>query len=182
MCTRVVVCITGARAIRTAAFLMTVIPSPRPGPPTCFQRRFPPVPDTALAFLRIGFGKLRSGGGCNDLILSGHGVIYSAVVMAFHEFAPHSWATRLLWLALWRSNLRAALTLQHYSVDMFLATVVTALTWKACECWYPAHASRLSRRPPGSPPDPKGPLQWALTAAVFAVLLVLAVIIIAGGA
>jgi len=182
MCTRVVVCITGARAIRTAAFLMTIIPSPRPGPPTCFQRRFPPVPDTWLAFFKIGFAKLRSGGGCNDLILSGHGVIYSAVVAAFQEFFPHSWATPLLWLALARSNLRAALTLQHYSVDMFLATTVTVLTFKACEHVYPTQESRLKARPPGSPPDPKGPLQWALTAAVFAVLGVLAIIIIAGGA
>jgi len=112
MCTRTVACIACARAIRTAAFMLTVVPSPRPG---CYAGRFPPVPDTALEFFHIGFAKLRSGGGCNDLILSGHGVIYSAVVCAFSEFYP-GWTSKLLWLALIRSNIRGPLTLQHYSV------------------------------------------------------------------
>ncbi len=74
------------------------------------------------------------------------------------------------------------LTQQHYSVDMFLATAVTWLTWHACEWVYPREASRLKRRPAGAPPDARGPLQWALTAAVFAVLGVLVVIIVVGGA
>ncbi len=106
MCTRTVACISCARAIRTAAFLLTVVPSPRPG---CYAGRFPPVPDNALDFLRIGFGKLRSGGGCNDLILSGHGVIYSAVVVAFSDFYPGA-ASKLLWFALIRSNIRVRLS------------------------------------------------------------------------
>jgi hypothetical protein len=65
---------------------------------------------------------------------------------------------------------------------MFLATAVTWLTWHACAWVYPARESRLRRRKAGQGPDPKGALQWLLTGAVFVVLLVLAVIIIAGGA
>ena len=177
MMTRTVVCIGGARAIRTGAFMLTVIPSPRPG---CYEGRFPPVPDTWREYLAIGFGKIRSGGGCNDLIVSGHGVIYAAIICAFSEYYP-SWSSKLLWLALMRSNVRGPLTAQHYSVDMFMSTVITWLVWSACERVYPASA-RLRKRAPGQPEDRKGPLQWALTAAVFLVLVTLGVIILVGGA
>jgi hypothetical protein len=123
---------------------------------------------------------MRSGGGCNDLIISGHAVIYTAVCCAYSEYYPGV-ASKILWLALLRSSVRGPLTAQHYSVDMFLAAVVTALTWRACEHVYPA-AARLRPRAPGAPPDARGALQWGLTAAVFAVLAVLALIIIVGGA
>ncbi len=68
MATRSIWCIIIARSIRTVAFMLTVLPSQRPG---CYSRRFPPVPDTWREFLVIGFGRLRSSGGCNDLIISG---------------------------------------------------------------------------------------------------------------
>ena len=179
MMTRFVACVCGARAIRTVAFLLTVLPNPRPG---CYARRFPPVPEGGLLpFLRVGFGRIRSGGGCNDLVLSGHAVIYAAVCCAYSEYYPGG-ASKLLWLALARSSIRGPLTAQHYSVDMFLAAVVTALTWRAVEGVYPAAASRLPPRPPGQRPDAKGKLQWGLTAAVFLVLATLGVIIIIGGA
>ena len=177
MCTRFVACVAYARAIRTVAFLLTVLPNPRPG---CYSRRFPPVPDNVADLLRIGFGRRRSGGGCNDLVLSGHAVIYAACCCAFSEFAPGV-ASKIMWFALVRSSVRGPLTQQHYSVDMFLASAVTALTWRACEHVYPRQA-RLAPRKAGAPPDPRGRLQWALTAAVFLVLAVLALIIIVGGA
>lgn len=37
---------------------------------------------------------------------------------------------------------------------------------------YPVNASRLRQRREGEPPDPKGPVQWLLTALVFGVLAV----------
>jgi hypothetical protein len=43
MMTRFVACTVAARAIRTVAFLLTVLPNPRP---LCYAGRFPPVPDT----------------------------------------------------------------------------------------------------------------------------------------
>lgn len=66
MMTRVVACIQVTRAIRTVAFMLTILPSSWPG---CYARRFPPVPDSWWEFLRIGVGSLRSGGGCNDLVI-----------------------------------------------------------------------------------------------------------------
>ena len=66
MMTRVAACIGISRTIRTIAFMLTVLPSPRPG---CYKRRFPPVPDTWSEYLKIGFGQMRGMGGCNDLII-----------------------------------------------------------------------------------------------------------------
>ena len=103
---------------------------------------------------------------------------------AYQSFYPGA-GSFILWVATVRSCIRGPLTAQHYAVDMFLAVVVTGLVWHSpvCEWVYPAGAaSRLRRRAEGSPPDPRGPLQWLLTALVFAVIAVLAVIIIIGGA
>ena len=55
MMSRTVVTITVSRAIRTVAFLLTVLPNPRPG---CYLRRFPvPAPDTWRGFFATGFAR-----------------------------------------------------------------------------------------------------------------------------
>lgn len=56
----------------------------------------------------------------------------------------------------------------HYSVDMLLAVVLTALVWAWRSPMYPASAV-LPARPPGSPRDP---LPWGLVALVVGVLVV----------
>ena len=66
MMTRVAACIGISRTIRTLAFMLTVLPSPRPN---CYKSRFPPVPETWAEYLKIGFGEIRGRGGCNDLII-----------------------------------------------------------------------------------------------------------------
>jgi hypothetical protein len=55
----------------------------------------------------------------------------------------------------------------HYSVDMLLAVVLTALVWHWQEGLYPPTA--LPARPPGSPPDP---LPLRLVALVLVTLVV----------
>ncbi len=56
----------------------------------------------------------------------------------------------------------------HYSVDMLLAVVLTALVWAWRSPTYPASAV-LPARPPGAPRDP---LPWGLVALVVGVLVV----------
>ena len=85
MATRSIWCIIISRAIRTVAFMLTVLPSQRPG---CYGRRFPPVPDTWLEFLTIGFGQLRASGGCNDLIISGAALLFDPG-HGFKELEPN---------------------------------------------------------------------------------------------
>lgn len=48
------------RASLLQAFLLTILPSPRPG---CYQRRFGPVPDTWLECWKLAFSKIRGSGG-----------------------------------------------------------------------------------------------------------------------
>lgn len=73
------------------------------------------------------------------------------------------------------------MTNQHYSVDMFLAVVVTALVWHALACIQPP-GSKLHIRHCDEPADPGGPLKWLLIGLIVAVLLIVGVVIIVGGA
>ncbi|DBA96869.1 hypothetical protein WJX82_005400 [Trebouxia sp. C0006] len=177
MMTRVAACIAICRTIRTIAFMLTVLPSPRPG---CYSRRFLPVPDTWGEYLSIGFGELRGRGGCNDLIISGHCIIYVMAPLVFHTYYP-GWTASFLWLAVIRTCFRAPMTHQHYAVDMFLAVVVTSLVWMQLDWICPA-CKPLPPRHPADPPDRRGPLQWLFIALIFIVLVSLGVIVIGGGA
>ena len=102
MATRAIWCIIISRSIRTVAFMLTVLPSQRPG---CYARRFPPVPDTWQSFLAVGFSKLRASGGCNDLVISGHATIYTVVPIAYGDYYD-KWTAALLWYFVLRTCLR----------------------------------------------------------------------------
>ncbi|KAL3155537.1 hypothetical protein ABBQ38_011089 [Trebouxia sp. C0009 RCD-2024] len=177
MMTRVAACIGISRTIRTIAFMLTVLPSPRPG---CYDRRFPPVPDSWTEYLKIGFGDMRGNGGCNDLIISGHCIIYVTAPLVFQTYYP-GWTAAFLWLAVIRTCFRAPMTKQHYAVDMFLAVVVTSLVWMQLDWICPA-SKPLYPRHPADPPDKRGPLQWLLICLIFIALVSVGVIIIGGGA
>jgi hypothetical protein len=71
--TRAVLTVAAARAIRTASFLLTVLPSQVL---TCYSQRFPLPPKDWAAWIWVGILP-RTHGGCNDLIISGHAVITS---------------------------------------------------------------------------------------------------------
>lgn len=62
---RVVLTIGISHMIRVICFLVTVVPSPKPG---CYAHRFPPVPDNWWDFIIVGFDSMKGSGGCNDLI------------------------------------------------------------------------------------------------------------------
>ena len=70
--------------------------SPNPGPPTS------PSPADWRGFLVYGFSAKR-GSGCNDLVISGHGVVYAAVPLALATFYPlpaaRGGAAAAAWLA-----------------------------------------------------------------------------------
>lgn len=174
MMTRAIHTITVSRVIRTVAFMCTVIPSQRPG---CFERRFPSVPSSWTQFLIIGFTKMRAMGGCNDLIISGHAIVYSVAPLAVQSYYGPGLTSSLLWAAVAYNCLRAPYTKQHYSVDMFLAVAVTALVWNWTIWAYDSRAWR--KRHSDETSDPK---QWGLTGLILLVLAIVSYIIIAGGA
>ncbi|KAI3427203.1 hypothetical protein D9Q98_007139 [Chlorella vulgaris] len=167
MGTRFIDTIAWTHIIRTLAFMTTVLPNPRL---RCYARNFPPVPADWREFLAIGLSTKR-GSGCNDLVISGHGVVYAAVPLALGTYCPlPSWRfgpAMLSWLAVIKLCIQETVDKTHYSVDMLLAVVLTALVWRWQEGLYPPTA--LPARPPGSPPDP---LPLRLVALVLVTLVV----------
>jgi uncharacterized membrane protein YgcG len=75
------------RLVRTAAFCATVLPNPQPG---CYRRRFPPPPETLAGLVREGFRQLRGMGGCNDLVVSGHGAFWTTAPLMFATYYKSS--------------------------------------------------------------------------------------------
>lgn len=95
--------------------------------------------------------------------------MYACVPLALHTFGGGWRASAVAWLALLKLCLQESVERTHYSVDMFLAVAVTALTWHWCapEC----DADKpLSPRPPGQKKDP---LPIAALAFVFAVIAII---------
>ncbi|WIA17126.1 hypothetical protein OEZ85_014019 [Tetradesmus obliquus] len=138
-----------SRILRTASFMCTVLPSPRPG---CYRRRFPPPPDSVSGIIWVGIRELRGFGGCNDLIFSGHGAFWSLGPLMFQTYYPNKFSTALLWIALVQTSIRDVIDKQHYSVDMFLAVVVTWAVWSWLRWVYP-EGQLLPQRPEGAAAD-----------------------------
>jgi hypothetical protein len=165
--------ITWTHWLRTAAFMITVLPNPQPH---CYHRNFPPVPSSIWEFTAIGFGKKR-GSGCNDLVISGHGVVYAAVPLAITTFyRPADWRLRsvvslLSWGAVTKLCIQEVVDKTHYSVDMLLAVACTALVWKWREGVYPA-SGMLKQRRQGSKADPVPRALIALTVGVLVLVFV----------
>ena len=111
--------------IRTIAFMVTVLPNPQLH---CYERNFPPVPDTVAEYIAVGFGAKR-GHGCNDLVISGHGAVYAACALGISTFCGRRGCGWLAWLGVLKLCLQETVDKTHYSVDMFLAVVTTALVW-----------------------------------------------------
>lgn len=191
------------RLVRVAAFCATVLPNPRPG---CYARRFPPPPADAWGVVREGFKQLRGSGGCNDLVISGHGAFWTTAPLMFASFyrtaaggggegggnggnggGSNGGGARfmsaavqvVLWVCLAQTALRDALEAFHYSVDMLLAVVVTAAAWGWTRRVYSPTAGLLRERAPGAPADA---FRWAVLTPIAVSLLAGAVIIFIGEA
>ena len=120
-----------ARAIRVVSFMLTVVPNPKPG---CYNRQFSDAPasyEDGWHLIEYGSSRIRGSGGCNDLIFSGHGVIYMSgfLCVATHGISLGSF---VVFLAMLHMSCKETLDQTHYGVDMFLAIAVTALSWREC--------------------------------------------------
>ncbi|UJR26081.1 hypothetical protein I4U23_007427 [Adineta vaga] len=115
-------CLTIARSIRICVFSLTILPSPKPwchftGPINPFRARV--------------------GGVCNDLLYSGHVVIYTLTAISF-TILSREYSMKLLryglrifiWFYIFQRILCTILERHHYSIDMFLGFIVTLLIWQ----------------------------------------------------
>ena len=133
-----------ARAIRVVSFMLTVVPNPKPG---CYNRQFSDAPmqyEDGWHLIEYGSSRIRGTGGCNDLIFSGHGVIYMSgfLCLATHGISLGSF---VVFLAVLHASCKEALDQTHYGVDIFLGIAVTALSWREChtvEKWVTGNSSK----------------------------------------
>ncbi|UJR32267.1 hypothetical protein I4U23_019732 [Adineta vaga] len=112
-------CLTIARALRVITFSLTVLPNPNPK--CIFKGPVQPF-------------NLSPGGACNDLLYSGHVIVYTisaiavTILCASYPFRILRFFIRLfIWTQVIQRMIRAIIELHHYSVDMFLGLCVTLL-------------------------------------------------------
>lgn len=85
----------------------------------------------------------------------------------FQSYYPNRFSSGLLWVALFQASIRDIIDQQHYSVDMFLAVVVTWAVWNALQWVYP-ETQPLPPRPATAAADKPHPLVLGLIAVALA--------------
>ena len=120
---------------RIVAFMLTTVPAPRSN---CAKMKFHLDADAEWSWKEAATH--RGGGGCNDLIFSGHFVIIMNTCLLFNEVYDeycggrnqrlHKFTKWYLRTAALFSAMDMVRGGHHYSVDVYLAFLVTMLYWK----------------------------------------------------
>lgn len=87
----------------------------------------------------------KAGGGCNDLLYSGHMLVAVLTAMAWTE-AYGGCSSAFIWLLVMHSAQREIRERHHYTVDCVVAIYVGILLWKMTGFIWPAKDSMRSRR------------------------------------
>lgn len=87
----------------------------------------------------------KAGGGCNDLIYSGHMLVAVLTAMAWTE-AYGGFSSALVWLLVMHSAQREVRERHHYSVDCIVAIYVGILLWKMTGFIWPLKDASKSKR------------------------------------
>ena len=118
--------LASARLIRTISFVLTVLPSQIP---YCYRQHFPMPPSDWGEWLLVGFLP-NSRGGCNDLILSGHATVITTLGCGCTSVANNYKFSMAVWTLVMVDFAIESYQGLHYSVDMWLGCIVTALLWQ----------------------------------------------------
>ncbi|KAL2894273.1 Phosphatidylinositol:ceramide inositolphosphotransferase [Bienertia sinuspersici] len=101
-----------------------------------------PTPGEGSSWLHL---LKKAGGGCNDLLYSGHMLVAVLTAMAWTE-AYGGLSSALVWLLVLHSAQREIRERHHYSVDCIVAIYVGILLWKMTGfIWSSQNATRLKR-------------------------------------
>lgn len=87
----------------------------------------------------------KAGGGCNDLLYSGHMLVAVLTAMAWTE-AYGGYSSALIWLFVLHSAQREVRERHHYTVDCIVAIYVGILLWKMTGFLWPTKDVSRSRR------------------------------------
>jgi PAP2 superfamily C-terminal len=130
-CTRAVLTLAAARAVRTISFLLTVVPSQSK---SCYTNHNYPYPPPSDVWEWIWVGLLpASHGGCNDLIISGHATVTSTLACISVSVANDPLFTLSLWSMVFLDYTVEIYEGFHYSVDMWLGMILVSLLWRVLQ-------------------------------------------------
>ncbi|KAL5560178.1 hypothetical protein UlMin_036389 [Ulmus minor] len=87
----------------------------------------------------------KAGGGCNDLIYSGHMLVAVLTAMAWTE-AYGGFSSALIWLLVLHSTQREVRERHHYTVDCIVAIYVGILLWKTTGFLWPTKDATKERK------------------------------------
>ncbi|XP_047938129.1 protein PHLOEM UNLOADING MODULATOR [Salvia hispanica] len=87
----------------------------------------------------------KAGGGCNDLIYSGHMLVAVLTAMAWTE-AYGGFTSAIIWMLVAHSAQREIRERHHYSVDCILAIYMGIFLWKMVGVFWPIKDSSRSKR------------------------------------
>ncbi|KAI3442635.1 PAP2_C domain-containing protein [Psidium guajava] len=87
----------------------------------------------------------KAGGGCNDLMYSGHMLVAVLTAMAWTE-AYGGLSSVFVWLLVMHSAQREIRERHHYTVDCIVAIYVGILLWKMTGCIWPPKDARRDQR------------------------------------
>nr|GMD62978.1 uncharacterized protein LOC109149808 [Ipomoea batatas] len=87
----------------------------------------------------------KAGGGCNDLIYSGHMLVAVLTAMAWTE-AYGGYSSALIWILLFHSAQREIRERHHYSVDVVVAIYMGICLWKMVGLFWPVKDESKDRR------------------------------------
>ncbi|KAL2497085.1 Sphingomyelin synthetase family protein [Abeliophyllum distichum] len=87
----------------------------------------------------------KAGGGCNDLLYSGHMLVAVLTAMAWTE-AYGGFTSALIWILVLHSAQREIRERHHYSVDCLVAIYMGILLWKMTGLFWPVKDASRDRR------------------------------------
>eukprot|EP00434_Breviolum_minutum_P013598 symbB.v1.2.011988.t1/scaffold818.1/size162012/7 len=114
------------RLLRVLCYCCTVMPSQFPG---CFVNRYDET-YTLAEHWREAVTHMRAGGGCNDLIFSGHASVLTFCVLLYQDFESPRWLQSFLWCRVAHASIRIVQSRSHLSVDIVVAIILASLLWR----------------------------------------------------
>ena len=113
------------RTLRIVTFLLVVLPSPAPG---CYIDRFEGTWEGRGWWHTMLMAKIN--GGCNDLLFSGHVTFTTHALLAIY-YTPGYKKFALLLSPIWFMHALGVINdHKHYSVDVWLAVMITTMVWR----------------------------------------------------
>ncbi|CAK9154148.1 unnamed protein product [Ilex paraguariensis] len=87
----------------------------------------------------------KAGGGCNDLLYSGHMLVAVLTAMAWTE-AYGGFSSAIIWMLVMHSSQREIRERHHYSVDCIVAIYMGIFLWKMIGFFWPTKDATKARR------------------------------------